>query len=365
MPNEVLSWLLRNQGWWLLLSGMLLAVALWRWRVRRAARRRVRTQDARARSGEPCEPGGDLAGAVPDALHFELPGLDPAGAGPSPRSAAARPLFARLLLTAAALLLLFGLGLALAWLADRLQDHAPINPLRYEQLSAAACQAPPAARRGIVLFIHGWNGDADATWGRLPDLVCGDPRFAGFTVLSVPYATFMGRQRARIPDVVNWLADQLAERLQPAAGEPLLVVAHSMGGIIARQLHLSRELSRSSPAVTALVEFGVPHNGTVVGDLAQALGLSQRYTRDLARQSSLLADLQYKWQRLPSPPPTVCVASHGDAVVDPDSALLDCAQRKLFNGYGHSELVKPGSRDDPRYDWPFTRLAGVLEGAPR
>ena len=30
---------------------------------------------------------------------------------------------------------------------------------------------------GTVVFIHGWNGDAQTTWNNFPHLICSDNRF--------------------------------------------------------------------------------------------------------------------------------------------------------------------------------------------
>jgi hypothetical protein len=42
-------------------------------------------------------------------------------------------------------------------------------------------------KKGLIVFIHGWNGDPNNTWERFPALFESDQRFSGFGVLSIGY----------------------------------------------------------------------------------------------------------------------------------------------------------------------------------
>jgi hypothetical protein len=40
-----------------------------------------------------------------------------------------------------------------------------------------------------VVFVHGFTGDPELTWGRFPAFVASDPRLSGWDIFSLGYAT--------------------------------------------------------------------------------------------------------------------------------------------------------------------------------
>src|SRR2546426_4241386 len=60
-----------------------------------------------------------------------------------------------------------------------------------------------------LLFIHGWNGDAHATWRQFARLACSDQRLARVDILSADYPTFMARRNLRTAQIADWLYSSL------------------------------------------------------------------------------------------------------------------------------------------------------------
>ncbi len=131
--------------------------------------------------------------------------------------------------------------------------------------------------------------------------------------------------------------DELAERLAQAiericaatgAGR-VMVVGHSMGGLVARAC-LREPAARAR--IARIVTLGTPHHGSVLARRAPGLD-----GRQLRRGSAWLAALN---AGAPAPVPLVSVFSRHDNYVAPqDSALLEGAQNVALAGIGHLSLV--------------------------
>jgi len=241
------------------------------------------------------------------------------------------------------------------WWYDRNEKELVVTGLN---LPPSPCK--PEHREGIVIFIHGWSGDARETWKRYPELMCGDKRFAAFEVVSVGYPTLMKSRGLNVSQIADWIREQLRDQLRVTDGEKLVFVAHSMGGLIAREITLLQRLGQSPGTIAMLAEIGTPHNGAQIAPLATALGLSKDLTGDMLEGSSTLRGLQVRWNALAPRPETICYSSPGDNVVRETSAFYQCDYQLSFPVWSHTDLVKPESRQDPRYQLPTQEIARRL-----
>ena len=121
--------------------------------------------------------------------------------------------------------------------------------------------------QAAIVFLHGFTGKATTTWGEFPELLLGDPSLASWDVFSLGYPS------AFVLDVPGiWSADPdlsvLSKGLMTTLALPLLanrkalvIVAHSMGGLIAQRALLDDDgLARR---VQHLFLFGTPSGGLV------------------------------------------------------------------------------------------------------
>lgn len=108
-------------------------------------------------------------------------------------------------------------------------------------------EAPPAAR--MVLLVHGLDEP-----GRIWDDTAAAAAQAGETVARLDYPNDQATARS-----ADLLADAM-KRLADAGVAELAIVAHSMGGLLARDV-LTREMA-SLPRVTRLITVGTPFAGS-------------------------------------------------------------------------------------------------------
>ncbi len=152
---------------------------------------------------------------------------------------------------------------------------------------------------------------------------------------------------------IETFADQLAARVEAivaATGAPTVsLVAHSMGGLVARA-YMRRH---GSARVSRLVTLGTPHAGSVLAWLLPGTCLKQ-----LRRGNPWLDALN----AAPLPPvPIVSIWSWHDSMVAPqDSARLPGAENVAVVGVGHNAMP----RDARVMDLVTAALAGARAPAP-
>ena len=184
--------------------------------------------------------------------------------------------------------------------------------------------------RGLVL-VHGFvcNRGFWSTW--LPQL-----KERGVPFVAVNLEPVFGMLR----DYVDVVGDAVA-RVEAATGQPPVVVAHSMGGLVVRAW-----LAQGAARVHHVITIGTPHHGTWAARFSPSLN-----ARDMQRQSDLLAFLESR-----ETPETrsrfTCFYSHCDNVVFPPStATLKGADNRHVQGVAHVHLANQRLVFDEAMRW--------------
>jgi pimeloyl-ACP methyl ester carboxylesterase len=182
-----------------------------------------------------------------------------------------------------------------------------------------------------ILFLHGFSGGHEDTWGLFPLLVGNDPALNQWDILSLGYGTSM------LPDIRSiWSADpdvpilatHLRTRLDMAPLAPyrsLAIVAHSMGGLVVQRALLDDH--DLVPRVKHLVLFGTPSNGLVKAGFFAFL---KPQLRNMAAGGEFVTALRREWtERFDDAPPfqLLAVAGDRDQFVPPESSLSPFAAR--------------------------------------
>jgi pimeloyl-ACP methyl ester carboxylesterase len=203
-------------------------------------------------------------------------------------------------------------------------------------------------RKAAIVFIHGFSGNADQTWGELPRLLLSQPRLSSWGMYSLGYATSL---RVDVPNL--WAADpplgRLVLSLQTALSTSPLrdygsiaLIAHSMGGLVAQGA-----VVEGGGNVGFLALFGTPSGGL---GKAAVLGLVKRQFRDMAPGSDFIRALRSKWRKsFPRVTPFrfMVVAGQRDEFVPEESSLAPFPRdvQRVVPG-NHLEIVKPRGVND-------------------
>jgi triacylglycerol lipase len=189
----------------------------------------------------------------------------------------------------------------------------------FERLWRREPAVPPAAPEAApILLIPGYCCN-EAMWRPLRRRLRAAGRIAVAVTLDPPFGG------------IDELADALdkeIDRLLAATGAPQVVlVGHSMGGLIARAC-----LARRGPdRVAALVTVATPHHGSKLARLGPG-----RDAREMQPGSAWLRELNSR----PPPVPTHSIWSARDEFVVPrDSARLDGARETVLALPGHFGLL--------------------------
>ena len=201
-----------------------------------------------------------------------------------------------------------------------------------------------------VVFVHGFGGDATATWGRFPELLTEAPGLDGWDVYSLGYSSSLAPDLRGIwsgdPDIAT-LATYLRTRCNqpPLVGKRFALIAHSMGGLVVQRALLDEQLVADTSHVML---YGTPSNG-----LKKAAGwlgrIVKRQSQDMAFGSAFVTDLRRRWTEKFSPDRPFsfrAVAGDRDEFVPAESSLgcFEESDRAVVPG-NHLEIVKPDSAD--------------------
>ncbi|MBR7799155.1 ABC-three component system protein [Undibacterium fentianense] len=230
-----------------------------------------------------------------------------------------------------------------------------------------------------VVFIHGFTGSGstwvNATGNSFLDLLQTDPTVNGFDFFEFSYFTkltdffnsapfqkimsaipFINRLpgvtgKVRMNRPIAQLSEELATYLNLTLEgyDEVILIAHSMGGLIAKD-HILNSQPGHGPKPVGYISIAVPHKGSLG---AQLLGpLNNINAKELVPLSEQCDKLNNEWieQRNNLPPAIYMLAQHDEVVVK-ESALPYSVKKeqKIVVSHDHTSICKPVDRTDLSY----------------
>jgi pimeloyl-ACP methyl ester carboxylesterase len=237
----------------------------------------------------------------------------------------------------------------------------------------------------LVVFIHGLGGHRYKTWGDLPSFFFTD--LSGAALGFYDYASGLRRFGSRQSIALGVHATQLADTIRDGPYDSVVLVGHSMGGLLAKatinQLIDTRTLAGQSAIarIRGLLLLATPQAGSL-----KVPGVARFFSRDarvLRAHSDFVTDVTERFTnrvvttrttglgQLDKPiVPTFAVLATSDVWVDRFSAGMGLThdQTKTVRG-SHTSIVKPSSRQDDVYGWMLHHIGscaipGVAETGP-
>ncbi|MGS0826798.1 esterase/lipase family protein [Shewanella sp. 0m-8] len=203
-----------------------------------------------------------------------------------------------------------------------------------------------------LVFVHGFYGGKD-TWGRFPELLkdsvdC-DVSLYGFDSFYIP---IFGNSTS-----VHQLAEGLLSELKANKcfdADDLILVGHSLGGLVIRQLLLNLEMKGIKHNVTKVAFFGVPHDGSGFASLLSDLPfLRCNKLRALNKDGNFIEQLNDQWSytNLNAKLDIMSVVGGKDVIVTSNSAKSIFRDHEVETNIdaGHVNLVKPKDENDLSY----------------
>ena len=217
----------------------------------------------------------------------------------------------------------------------------------------------------VILFVHGFSGEAETTFGNIPQYFSEEDKIKGWNMFSVGYSSnnmpALGAGIwAAIPDitkVANFLNTTLHSQFEKYSR--IAIVAHSMGGLVTQKAILELDII-SRKKITDVLLFGTPSNGLKTAAFAK---FWNRQVRDMAFNGSFITDLRKKWNEnfaATYPFDFKVVAGTDDEFV-PTTSSQDPFDKKYWEvvSGNHLGIVKPENRNHAGYQLIFSTLTNI------
>jgi predicted alpha/beta hydrolase family esterase len=198
------------------------------------------------------------------------------------------------------------------------------------------------------------GGAAEETWGKFPGFLQEDDEFARkyqtrfFSYPTMLVRTIFNQKAPSIQELAAGLRTQIENRY--AEFPSVVLVCHSLGGLIARKYLLDEFKAKRESRVKGIILFAVPNNGADLAGIANMVSWFHHQVRQLCRGSDLIELLNDDWYTmdLPKVVRAKYVTGTQDRIVDRFSARLTWGNPDVETviGKGHRDIVKPEQRDD-------------------
>lgn len=231
------------------------------------------------------------------------------------------------------------------------------NERRCGKLGHHAAHMGSLDHRASVVFIHGLNSSSGGTWSRMIDLFRKDAEVSdlNFATYGYPSRLFalpiIGQRFATIQELANGLRTEL--RLRHDNANHIILVGHSLGGVIARQFLLEQakqgiDLNRYSIAM-----YASPHLGSRWAGLQGILAPSQNHLVQLNRNGDLLTTINSDWAvlKIDEKLKSLYVSGSGDRIVSHLSSqpYLGNFRAETLPAYNHSNITQARNHADARF----------------
>ena len=195
-------------------------------------------------------------------------------------------------------------------------------------------------RTDKILFVHGFGCNAGYWWPTI--------RYLHKRGISGIYSINLGPGFSKIERYAEQLADRIDELCDAGERHKIVLIAHSMGGLVARKSILRPGTANK---VARLITVATPHHGTLTAYFSPTAD-----ARQMRPGSEFLQNLSTAAVTMPSVPVT-SLLSYDDNVVIPQlsSELCDADNHKL-SGIGHLSM----SFSLPVKRWLFEQLRPML-----
>ncbi|KAB5585278.1 hypothetical protein GE09DRAFT_20109 [Coniochaeta sp. 2T2.1] len=253
---------------------------------------------------------------------------------------------------------------------------------------------PETPATADLVFVHGLNGDAQNTWSRDGDSsfwprewLPKDEAFREIRIHTFGYssAIFTDGGVLDIPDFARSLlaAIQDAPYIPPDDAPPLVLVGHSMGGLVIKKAYiLGHQIPEFQSLVSRIQAFfflATPHQGADIAlTLSRVLSVvngkrQPSFVNDLFPQSPVVQSINDEFPRLCDSQESLQLFSFFETrpmsygvgrglIVDKHSAIMNYPrERRTHLDANHRDVARYRSPDDPSYITVRNALAAVLD----
>mgnify|MGYP003634608282 CR=1 FL=1 len=207
-----------------------------------------------------------------------------------------------------------------------------------------------------IVFVHGLSGSPQKTWKSMLKYFCEDQDFDNHNIDCFEFPTkilqlpFLAK-----PPGLRSMAEGLKTFLEEKHGksDSVLVIAHSLGGLIVRQLVISRIRDNRPCGLDRLALIAVPINGSMLANVCSKVSRWNPQLKELGKDVEALMEQNLAWAQLKVEDNLSVKYLLGgiDRVVPHMEMfpLIDSEKRAVLINSDHRSIVVPDSKDDLRF----------------
>ena len=216
----------------------------------------------------------------------------------------------------------------------------------------------------LLLFLHGFSGEAKDTFGNIPNMLQSDSNFDGWAMKPLGYAPIVQPKLGKdiwgaildVDKIAGFLKTSIQNKFRHY--DRIAIVAHSLGGLVAQKAVLLLDDDNRN-RITHLLMFGTPSNGIAPEVLDKQW--NKKYS-ELSSEGDYIQSLRKEWENTFNstyPFKLKVAASTDDEYVSLESCHKPFSQenREYVEGK-HLDMVKPKSDKDATYALILDSLTG-------
>ncbi len=186
----------------------------------------------------------------------------------------------------------------------------------------------------LVLFIHGFTGTAKDTWKKWLLAINSDDTLREYRADTYSYQTaiFELPVGIRLPSIDELALGLLTEiDSRHLKSRRIVLVCHSMGGLVARKFLLSLAQQGLATERYSLLMFGTPNSGALLPRMAAKAGLKPKQLSSMGLGDDFIPTLNQGWHDLGLADRINVryVVGGGDQIVTPSSAGFSAGDSRI------------------------------------
>lgn len=206
----------------------------------------------------------------------------------------------------------------------------------------------------VIIFIHGLSGSKE-TWLQMLKILtnCHELDHIGYDCYEYPTTLFrlpFGKKMATVQEISEGLKTFLTTKYK---NRNILLVAHSLGGIIARNYILDSIKCNRTHYTSGLLLYASPLNGAGLANIASKFSWKHAHLQQLSIKADLLTKMNQDWvtMNVASLIEVRSIIGGSDAIVSRESAnpYIGDLTTETIIGSGHIDITKPDSKTDLRF----------------
>ena len=219
-------------------------------------------------------------------------------------------------------------------------------------------------KKNLIIFIHGFIG-SEETWIKkdntmpLIDYLINDLEIKdNFNLALFEYHTeltnvfpktrtlwnFTRRKKDARNIAINQITQLLESKIQYSLAEfeNIILIGHSMGGLIAKRYILDDLKKTTDSRVKLYISLATPHSGSIIANFGEKLIKNVQIT-DLAALGISITQMNNEWVQNKNLPKRLYAQGSYDKIVSPESAIaLDAdSQKVIYCDDDHFSIITP------------------------